>query len=194
MRCPNCGRETPEAMLECRHCGGSTRPSILRRLFGWLRWPRVSVSVNVHDRLTPDEDPLGIEMPATTTKSISFTAGTMAFARGPEAMEMLSPEMREKVREMIAAAGGEVRYEKTVRDDGAGEVTVSESGTPLDPTLQAAIEKLLESETATREQRIVVETNGQRHVYESVDQMPPELRARLGNFADRPINDEEERR
>jgi hypothetical protein len=191
MRCPTCGRETPEALMVCRHCGAATRPSLVRRLFGWLRRPRADASLEVRHGVTPDEDPLGIEMPAAGAKAISLTVTQVSTGRDTlGAVEALPPALRDKVREMIASGGGPVHCEQVVRDDGTGEVTVSERGTPLDPEVRAAIAKLLESETATHEQRIVVETDGTRQEFESAQDMPPAVRNLLGRFADMPINEE----
>lgn len=197
MRCPACGRETPDALMVCKHCGASTRPSILRRLFGWLRFPHVSVSVRtkptVRRALRADEDPLGIEMSAAGAKSISMTMTKVSGLEGAEALEALPPEIREKLRR-ATSDGNVVQYQRVVQDDGFGRATVTENGTPIDPNLRAALQKLLEAESATTEQQIVVDVDGTRQVYGSVDEMPPEVRKMLGRFADAPINSDRDGR
>ena len=192
MRCPACGRETPEALMVCRHCGASTRPSILAKFFGWLRRPRAAARVV----LTADEEPLGIEMPAVAVKTMSVTVSETPCARGTVLSgEGLDADVLEKLRRVAAAGGGEVRYERVQRDDGFGNVTVSETGTPLDPEMRAALEKLFDSKPGAggviRDQQVVVETGGTRQVYDSVEEMPPEVRKLLGKFAESPISDGE---
>ena len=194
MRCPTCDRDTPDALLECRHCGASTRPSHLRRLFGWLRMPSVSVSVS-RPRVTAEEEQPGIEMPALGVKTMSVTLSDVTSARRGITGEALAPDVLEQLRR---AAGGQVYYERVTQQDGlTGKMTVSERGTPLDPDVRAAIEKMLASHGSrdgtgvTREQQIVVETNGTRRVYSSLDEVPPEVRGILGKFADLPISRED---
>ena len=194
MRCPACDRDTPDALFECRHCGASTRPSLLRRLFGWLRPHSVSVSVD-RPRVTADEEQLGIEMPALGVKAISVTVSdTTTRADGVVPADALAPDVLEHLRR-AAAGGGQVYYERVTQQDGlSGKTTVSERGTPLDPDVRAAIDTLLASHGATttaREPQIVVETNGTRKVYSSIDEVPPEGRGMLGKFADLPINRDE---
>ena len=193
MRCPACDRDTPDALLVCRHCGASTRPSFLRRLFRWLRMPSVSVSVD-RPRLTADEEQLGIEMPALGVKAVSVTVGDVTSAQRGMAEDAVAPDVLEQLRR-AAAGGGQVYYERVTQQDGlTGRTTVSERGTPLDPDVRGAIEKLLASHAGgdgagvTREQQIVVETNGTRKVYSSIEEVPAEVRGMLGKFADLPIN------
>jgi hypothetical protein len=199
MRCPACGRETPDALMVCRHCGASTRPSILQRLFGRLRRPHASVSIGMsppaREVLTADEEPLGIEMPALGVKTMSVTVSQSSSTQGAVLSGAgLDADMLEKLRRVAAAGGAEVRYERVERDDGRGNVTVSESGTPLDPDVRAALEKLLNAKPGAggviREQQVIVETNGTRQVYGSVEDMPPEVRKLLGRFAESPISDD----
>lgn len=193
MRCPACGRETPDALMVCKHCGASTRPSILRRLFGWMRLPRVNVSVRIQPTVRravrADEDPLGIEMPAGGVRSISMTMTKVSRLDNADALETLSPEIREKLRQ-ATSNGNVVRYQQVTQDDGFGGATVTEDGTPVDPKLRAALQKLLEAESGTTEQQIVIDVDGTRQVYGSVDEMPPEIRKMLGGFADAPINND----
>jgi hypothetical protein len=193
MRCPACGRETPDALMVCKHCGASTRPSILRRLFGWMRLPRVNVSVRIQPTVRRavrvDEDPLGIEMPAGGVRSVSMTMTKLSRLDGADALETLTPEIREKLRQ-ATSNGNVVRYQHVTQDDGFGRATVTEDGTPVDPELRAALQKLLEAESGTTEQQIVLDVDGTRQVYGSVDEMPPELRKMLGRFADAPINND----
>src|SRR5688572_33014403 len=109
MRCPTCDRDTPDALLVCRHCGASTRPSLLRRLFQWLRLPSVSVSVG-RPRATMNDDRLGIEMPALGVKAISVTMTDLAGAKRYVAPDALGPDVLEQLRR-AAAGGGQVYYE-----------------------------------------------------------------------------------
>ena len=196
MRCPACDRDTPDAMLVCRHCGASTRPSLLRRLFGWLRLPSVSVSVG-RPRMTADEEEFGIEMPALGVKTMSVTLGDVTSAQRGMVGDPPAPDVLEQLRR-AAAGGGQVYYERVTQQDGlTGKTTVSERGTPLDPDVRAAIEKLMSSHTGgdgagvTHKQQIVVESNGTRKVYSSIDEVPAEVRGMLGKFADLPINRED---
>ena len=194
MRCPACDRDTPDALLVCRHCGGSTRPSLLRRLFRWLRPPSASVSIG-RPPVTADEEQAGIEMPAMGVKAISVTVSDATTrAGGIIPSDALAPDVVEQLRR-AAAGGGQVYYERVTEQDGlTGKTTVSERGTPLDPDVRAAVEQLLASHAdgadtgTTHERQIVVETNGTRKVYASIDEVPPEVRCMLGKFADLPIN------
>ena len=194
MRCPACDRETPDALLVCRQCGGSTRPSLLRRFFRWLRPPAASVSIG-RPPVSADEEQLGIEMPAMGVKAISVTVSDATTrAGGIIPADALAPDVVEQLRR-AAAGGGQVYYERVTQQDGlTGKTTVSERGTPLDPDVHAAVEKLLTSHAdgadtgTTHERQIVVETNGTRKVYASIDEVPPEVRGMLGKFADLPIN------
>lgn len=188
MQCPACGRSTPDALLVCKHCGASTRTPWWRRLFGRLRAPRVGVSLDVSaERARPDEEPLGIEMPAGA--AVKMTVSDVTVTRsGTEGLDALPPDVRDDVRDALrraAGSGGMVYYEKVVSDDGSGPV-VSERGTPPDPQVRAALQKLLATE-ATTQREIVVDVNGERQVYRSVDEMPPEVRKLLGQFADLPV-------
>ena len=192
MQCPACGRSTPDALLVCKHCGASTRTPWWRRLFGWLRVPRVDVTLDVSsERARPDEEPLGIEMPAGAGVTMTVSDVTVT-RRGAEGLDALPAEVREDVRDALrraASAGGMVYYEKVVRDDGSGPV-VSERGTPPDPQVRAALQKLLETEAGAMQREIVVDVNGERQVYRSVDEMPLEVRQLLGRFGDMPLTRE----
>lgn len=196
MRCPACDRDTPDALLVCRHCGASTRPSLLRRMFRWLRRPSVSVSAS-RPRVTAEDEQLGIEMPALGVKTMSVTLSDVTSAQRGIVGDADAPDVLEQLRR-AAAGGGQVYYERVTQQDGlTGKTTVSERGTPLDPEVRDAIEKLLSSHVGgdgagvTREQQIVVETNGTRKVYSSIDEVPAEVRGILGKFADLPINRED---
>jgi hypothetical protein len=134
-------------------------------------------------------------MPALGVRAISVTvsdATTRADSVIP--VDALAPDVLEQLRR-AADGGGQVYYERVTQQDGLnGKTTVSERGTPLDPDIRAAIEKLLASHAngattgAAREAQIVVETNGARKVYSSIAEVPAELRGMLGKFADLPIN------
>ena len=186
MECPNCGRQTPDEMTVCRYCGIAPRPPLWRRLAEWFRAPRVGAPADRPARRTsPEDEPRGIEMPAgsrTVTVGLSTVSTTR---RDGQAVESLPADIREALRE-VAGTEGTVYYERVVSDDSSGPV-VSERGMPLDPQLQAALAKLLEAEAATTEQQIVVEVNGDRQVYRSADEIPPEVRKMLGQFADAPL-------
>lgn len=197
MECPNCGRQTPDALLVCRYCGIAPRPPLWRRVVDWFRGvrarvPRVSVSFDTsadpHARpLSADEEPLGIEMPAgAKTKTVTMGVTTVTTSRRDgAALETLPEDIRDALRR-AAGSGGMVYYERVVQDDGSGPV-VSQRGTPPDPQLRAALEKLLQAEAGATEQQIVVEVNGDRQVYRSAEEMPPEVRKMLGRFADLPL-------
>ena len=191
MQCPACGRQTPDALMVCEHCGASTRAPLWRRLFGWLRPPPARASHDVSiDRTRADEEPLGIEMPAGP--AVNMTVSDVSVTRrGGEGLDALPDEVRDALRR-AAGEGGTVYYEKVVTDDGSGPV-VSERGTPPDPQLRAALEKLRQTEAGTTQHEIVVDVNGERQVYRSVDEMPPEVRKLLGRFADMPLTPEDDK-
>lgn len=191
MRCPACGRETPDALMDCSHCGARTQPSMLRRLWGRLRGTPPSVSVNVRTGMSAADDfPGAIEMPVgVRTMSVTMTeltGKTEPLAR----LDQLDPELRANLLDAMNAGGGEVKvFERIEREDGQGNVTFSESTTPSDPAVRAAIEQLIRahptSGPGSAEQQIVVEVDGARHVYQSVDELPPEVRKLVDKFADR---------
>ena len=202
MRCPTCGRHTPDALIICKHCGASTRTSLWRRLFGWVSRPKHNVSFGARTGLgAADDEPLGIEMPAAGAKAVTFSVGRVATELSVSTSPVdsgeaggvacvsggIPPELLRQLRE-AAGPSGELRYHRIERDDGPGDVTVTESGTPLDPQVRAAIQKLLASESVAREQQIVIETNGNRQVFDSIDDVPSHLRKFLGPFADAPID------
>jgi hypothetical protein len=187
MDCPNCGRRLPDTLV-CKHCGLSVplRPPLWRRLLDRLRAPRDDASVDTaRDAARPDEEPAGIEMPAgkrAVTMSVSRVSTTRQ-----EGMPLKNlPEDTIDALRRAAASGGAVYYERVVSDDGSGPV-VSERGTPPDPQLQGAIDELLKAEAGATEEQIVVDVNGERQVYGSVDEMPPEVRTMFQHFADMPV-------
>ena len=199
MKCPRCGRETPDAMTECRHCGASTRPSLWRRLFGRRAAngaaDRPSAAVRVRPDDGTEDGPPGIEMPAAGAKPVSFsssqvtttTVSSVETAGRAVVPGEVPPELIEQLRSAVGE-GGVVHYEETIVDDGSGEVAVTQRDTPLDPKLRAAMEKLLASQTATRQEQIVIDVNGQRHTFDTLADVPPHLRKFLGPFADAPIS------
>lgn len=191
MQCHTCGRDTPDGLMVCRRCGAATRPSLLRRLRGWLRHSTPRVSVDVRTRVGPDEDPLGIEMPAAGAKAVALTVSEVPTRSDPlTGIDRLDPALRDKLLAAIAAGGREVKFERVVREED-GDVPVSETGTPVDPAVRAAIERLLESHPATppgtSEQQIVADVDGTLQVYQPVDDPPPEVSKLLGRFAERKI-------
>jgi hypothetical protein len=196
MWCPACGRQTPDALSECKHCGVPIPPSLLRRLLGRLRGSNPGGnSTGAAQRrpvVTANEEPEGVEMPADGAKPLPFSAQPVA-ERDAEALEALPPELRETVRRTLREVSGSaaMRVQRIVHDDGTIAESVTEGTAPLDPELRAALEKLLEAESGGAEQQIVVEVDGSRQVYESVDQVPPEVRSLLGRFAEAPISRDE---
>lgn len=200
MNCPRCGRLTSEALTACRHCGASTRPSLWRRLFG--RRPghgaadRPGASVRVRPDDGTEDGPPGIEMPAAGAKPVSFSSSqattivsSVETVGRSVAPGEVPPELIEQLRSAVGE-GGVVEYQETIVDDGPGEVTVTQRGAPLDPKLRAAMEKLLASEAATRQEQIVIDLDGQRHTFDSLADVPPGLRKFLGPFADDPLTND----
>src|SRR3954447_22337496 len=182
MWCPACGRQTPEALSECKHCGVPIRPSLMRRLLGRLRGtpgaaPGGGAGGAAHARpvVPADEEPEGVEMRAEGAKPLPFSAQPVA-ERDAEALEALPPELRETVRRSLREVSGSaaMHLQRVVYDDGTIAESATERTTPLGPEVRAALEKLLEAESGSAEQQIVVEMDGSRQTYESMEQVPPE--------------------
>jgi hypothetical protein len=170
------------------------RPPLLRRLLDRLRGTsgasRAGGAAGVRAVTPAEEEPQGVEMPAAGAKEISFSAHPVA-ERDSAALEALAPEVRETVRRSLREAKGSARMtqvERSVLQDGTIAETTTERVTPLDPEVRAALEKLVEAEAGAVEQQIVVDVDGGRQVYSSIDQVPPEVRGLLGRFAEAPIS------
>lgn len=172
MDCPRCGRETPDALTARRHCGASPRPSLWRRLFGWA----------------------GTQQPAAPKHRSVFVSRVSTRVAGAApvgrsgAPGQIPPDLVEELRRAVGDCGV-VSYEKVSVDDGSGEVAVSERGTPLDPKVRAALEGLMASGVATSQQQIVIDADGQRRIYDCIDDVPPHLRKLLGRLADAPLKE-----
>jgi len=187
MDCPNCGRRLPDNLV-CKHCGLTVpvRPPLWRRLFDRLRAARDNVSVNTaRDAARPDEEPVGIEMDAGK-RAVAMSVSRVSMTRQEGVPLKNLPEDTVDALRRAAASGGAVYYEREVSDDGSGPV-VSEGGTPPDPQLQGAMDDLLEAQPGATEEQIVVDVNGERQVFGSVDEMPPEVRTLFQHFADMPV-------
>src|SRR5215210_4525212 len=113
MWCPACGRHTPDAHSECKHCGVPVRPSMLRRLLGMFRAaPEAgraaapgATPARARPSLRPDEQPAAVEMPAAAAKPVPFSAHRVTDG-DQEALDALSPELRETVRRSLREARG----------------------------------------------------------------------------------------
>ena len=187
MDCPNCGRRLPDTLV-CKHCGLTVppRPPLWRRLLDRLKPPPESASVDpTADSARPDEEPEGIEMPAaarTATMSVSRASNTRQ-----EGVPLKNlPEDAVEALRRAAASGGAVYYEQVVSDDGSGLV-VSEQQMPPDPELEAAADEMMNADAGGTDEQIVADITGERQVYGSADEMPPEVREKLSHFADKPL-------